>query len=45
MILELNQIYDLIPHRDPFLFVDKCEIIKSGEHGISYKKFKAMSIF
>ena len=45
MILELNQIYDLIPHRDPFLFVDKCEIIKSGEHGISYKKFKADEYF
>tara|TARA_B100000579_G_C22405268_1_gene653739 strand:+ start:139 stop:573 length:435 start_codon:yes stop_codon:yes gene_type:complete len=39
MILDQIQIKDLIPHRDPFLFVDKCEIIKSGEHGISYKKF------
>ena len=45
MILELDQIHDLIPHRDPFLFVDKCEIIKSGEHGISYKKFKANEYF
>ena len=45
MILELNQIHDLIPHRAPFLFVDKCEIIKSGEHGISYKKFKADEYF
>ena len=40
MILEQSQIYELIPHRDPFLFVDKCEILKSGEHGISFKKFK-----
>ena len=45
MILEIEQIHDLIPHRDPFLFVDKCEIIKSGEHGISYKKFKADEYF
>ena len=45
MILELSQIYDLIPHRDPFLFVDKCEIIKSGEHGISHKKFSENEYF
>ena len=39
MILNQNDIKDLIPHREPFLFVDKCEIIKPGEHGISVKKF------
>ena len=39
MILDLNEIKELIPHRDPFLFVDTCEIIKPAEHGISYKKF------
>ena len=27
MKLDLEQIKDLIPHRDPFLFVDTCEII------------------
>ena len=40
MILDQVQIKKLIPHRHPFLFIDKCEIIKSGEEGISYKKFK-----
>ena len=45
MILEINQIRDLIPHRDPFLFVDKCEIIKSGEHGISHKQFRQDEYF
>ncbi len=39
MILKIDEIKELIPHRDPFLFVDRCEILKSGEHGISVKKF------
>ena len=39
MILETDEIKKLIPHRDPFLFVDRCEIIIPGEHGVSYKKF------
>ena len=39
MILSKNQILDLIPHRDPFLFVDSCEIIQPGEYGKSTKKF------
>ncbi len=45
MILEINAIKELIPHRDPFLFVDKCEIITSGEHGVSYRKFKEDEYF
>ena len=40
MILNLEEIKKLIPHRDPFLFIDECEIIVPGENGISYKKFK-----
>ena len=28
MKLEIDEIKKLIPHRDPFLFVDTCEIIK-----------------
>ena len=39
MILEIDEIKKLIPHRDPFLFVDRCEIVIPGEHGVSYKKF------
>ena len=35
MILEVNDIKKLIPHREPFLFVDKCEIKIPGEHGVS----------
>ena len=45
MILNQNDIKDLIPHREPFLFVDKCEIIKPGEHGISVKKFNEYEYF
>ena len=45
MILNKNQIEELIPHRDPFLFVDECEIIVIGEHGISTKKFSHNEYF
>ena len=45
MILEQNQIHDLIPHRDPFLFVDTCEIISPGEHGKSQKYFSKDEFF
>ena len=33
MILNKEDIKKLIPHRDPFLFIDWCEIIKLGEEG------------
>tara|TARA_B100000575_G_scaffold290360_1_gene293916 strand:+ start:5197 stop:5631 length:435 start_codon:yes stop_codon:yes gene_type:complete len=39
MIIHKSEIKELIPHRDPFLFVDTCEILVPGEHGVSYKKF------
>tara|TARA_B100000886_G_scaffold116383_1_gene78278 strand:- start:1690 stop:2124 length:435 start_codon:yes stop_codon:yes gene_type:complete len=39
MILDKETIKELIPHRDPFLFIDKCKILAPGEHGIAYKKF------
>ena len=45
MILEIEEIKKLIPHRDPFLFVDTCEIIKPGEHGKSYKLFSKNEYF
>tara|TARA_B100000674_G_C37499027_1_gene759491 strand:- start:173 stop:607 length:435 start_codon:yes stop_codon:yes gene_type:complete len=45
MILELDDINQLIPHRDPFLFIDKCEILVPGEHGISYKSFNKNEYF
>ena len=45
MILDLGEIKELIPHRDPFLFVDKCEILIPGEHGLSFKKFNSNEYF
>ena len=45
MKLDLPQIKDLIPHRDPFLFVDTCEIISPGEHGKSQKFFSKDEFF
>ncbi len=32
-----DDILRLLPHRDPFLWVDTIEIIKRGEEGIGYK--------
>ena len=34
-----------LPHRDPFLFVDTCEIIIPGEHGKSEKFFSDNEYF
>ena len=39
MIITKEQIKNLLPHREPFLFLDKCEVTKIGVHGIGYKKF------
>ena len=39
MKLGIEEIKKLIPHRDPFLFVDTCKVIIPGEHGISDKIF------
>jgi 3-hydroxyacyl-[acyl-carrier-protein] dehydratase len=45
MRLDIEDIKKLIPHRDPFLFVDSCEIIKPGEHGKSNKIFSEKEYF
>ena len=39
MILNKEEIKSLIPHREPFLFLDKCNIIEIGFKGIGYRKF------
>lgn len=36
-ILNIESIMEVIPHRYPFLFVDKVEIKESGVKGIGYK--------
>ena len=45
MKLDTEEIKKLIPHRDPFLFVDTCEIIIPGEHGKSEKIFSKDEYF
>ena len=45
MNLNIETIKELIPHRDPFLFVDNCEIIIPGEHGKSEKLFSKDEYF
>ena len=45
MILTKNEIKDLIPHRDPFLFLDRCNIIEIGYKGIGYRHFTANEFF
>ena len=34
-----KEIESLLPHRDPFLFLDKCEVTEVGKQGIGYRKF------
>ncbi len=36
-VLDIQAIMEVIPHRYPFLFVDKVEIIESGIKGVGYK--------
>ena len=45
MKLNIEEIKKLIPHRHPFLFIDTCEIIVPGEHGISDKLFSKDEYF
>ncbi len=45
MIIDKNKIKELIPHREPFLFVDQCEIIEPGKKGISKKNFLSTEYF
>ena len=45
MIINKDEIKQLLPHRDPFLFLDKCEIIEVGKKGIGYRKFLTNEFF
>ena len=45
--MKLNQdlIKELIPHRDPFLFIDECNIIEKGNKGSANKIFSENEYF
>ena len=45
MIVKNDEIKNLLPHREPFLFVDKCEVIEVGIKGVGYKKFLPNEFF
>ena len=45
MILTKKEIMYLIPHRDPFLFLDRCEIIEIGYKGIGFRLFTSNEFF
>ena len=45
MIINREEITRLLPHREPFLFLDKCEIIEVGLKGIGYRKFLQNEFF
>ena len=39
MIIEIDEIKRLIPHRPPFLFIDKCQIFELGKNGSGFRLF------
>ena len=45
MIIKSDEIKNLLPHREPFLFVDKCEIIEVGIKGVGFRKFLPNEFF
>ena len=45
MIINQEEIKQHLPHRVPFLFLDKCEIIEIGIKGIGYRKFLPNEFF
>ena len=45
MKLNINEIKELIPHREPFLFIENCLIINRGIEGESSRVFKEDEYF
>ena len=45
IVLNIKQIKNLIPHRSPFLFIEKCNIIERGKIGESFKTFDESEYF
>ena len=39
MIINFDEIQKLIPHRNPFLFIEQCEIVEIGKIGKSHRTF------
>ena len=45
MIIEIDEIKRLIPHRPPFLFLDKCMITELGKNGSGFRLFAENEYF
>jgi 3-hydroxyacyl-[acyl-carrier-protein] dehydratase len=45
MILNIEEIKKLIPHRKPFIFIEECKIIKKGKIGESFRIFEETEYF
>ena len=45
MILNIEEIKKLIPHRKPFLFIEECKIIDKGKIGESFRTFVETEYF
>ena len=45
MTLDIEEIKKLIPHRSPFLFIEKCTIIEKGKIGESIRTFYSDEYF
>ena len=45
MILNIEEIKKLIPHREPFLFIEECTIIQKGKIGESFRSFDEAEYF
>ena len=45
MILQIEDIKKLIPHRHPFLFIEECKILEEGKIGESFRIFTENEYF
>ena len=45
MILNIEKINKLIPHRKPFLFIEECKVIQKGKIGESFRTFDLTEYF
>ncbi len=45
ILLNLDEIKKLIPHRKPFLFIEKCKVIEKGKIGESFRVFDENEYF
>ena len=43
--MQISDILNTIPHREPFLFVNKVEVMKEHQHGVGIKNFSPDEYF